>query len=304
MPNTEDNGDVTGDPHMPGLRGEQTEWSGVDGGRYSLIKDDDSQVHINLRVTAPLAAEYPDRQLVTGLSVISDGRSLVVEVKDPDTVATTCFLDGITPCFAGDALRVTLDGSEANDLTYPMGNKIIHSGAMVLSAANLLAECTKFGGEKSWEDTFANIQAGHRLLEAYESFKNWVINSRSLATPEWCGKDFSQRGHEQVQSTFVTFKIQTSSVTLRLNAGTNYQGRGETDWDGRFLPDIEFWRMYVSLANVHLADASTSIFGETSRPVLNENGVESMEGQRIIRVAVEDYRLSGLLTRASPRPLF
>lgn len=53
--------------------------------------------------------------------------------------------------------------------------------------------------------------------------------------------------------------------------------------------------MDVGLANLRIGDALTGILGETSRPVLDEDGVEIMEGARVIRGAVEDYRLSGPL---------
>ncbi|CAN0423163.1 unnamed protein product, partial [Ectocarpus sp. 13 AM-2016] len=56
---------VHGDPHMQGLRGQKIDWSGVDGGWYSLIKDDTADVNINVRVTAPLPDQFPDRQLIT-----------------------------------------------------------------------------------------------------------------------------------------------------------------------------------------------------------------------------------------------
>ena len=283
---------------MAGLRGQHTEWSGVDGAWYSLIADDqdDSQVRINVRLTAPLPSEFPDRQLVTGLAVISDGHSLVVEVKDPYSVATAGCLDETTPCLADGALRVTSDGSEDTDLLHPMDGAVIQSGAMVLSASNLPIECTKFGGDKIWAEIFAEMQAtSQRHLEDTQNFGDWVIRSKSLAAPEWCAKFIAERGLAEVQSKFATFKIQTSSVTVRLNVGVNYQGGGETDWDGRVLPDLEFWQMDVGLANLHIGDALTGILGETSRPILDEEGVEIMEGPSVIRGAVEDYRLSGPL---------
>ncbi|CAM9161747.1 unnamed protein product, partial [Ectocarpus sp. 12 AP-2014] len=58
---TNDNigGEVKGDPHMTGLRGQRINWSGVDGGWYSLIKDEDADLNVNVRVTAPLPDEFP-----------------------------------------------------------------------------------------------------------------------------------------------------------------------------------------------------------------------------------------------------
>ncbi|CAM9509333.1 unnamed protein product, partial [Ectocarpus sp. 8 AP-2014] len=65
--------DMWGDPHMRGLRGQTINWSGVDGGWYSLIKDDNADLNVNVRVTAPLPDEFPDRQLMTSLAVLSEG---------------------------------------------------------------------------------------------------------------------------------------------------------------------------------------------------------------------------------------
>ena len=298
MRHTADNGDVTGDPHMSGLRGQHTEWSGK---KRWLVQSDQERrqptAHKRPRDCAP--SRGISRQAACDRVVRCIGRTLA---RDPYTVETAGCLDGIAPWLADGALRVTSDGSEDIDLTHPRDNKIIHSGGMVLSATNLPAECTKFGGDKIWAETFTNMQAAHRVLDVDESFEEWVLDSNTLAAPEWCAKYISECGLEQVQSTFVTFKIQTSAVTLRLNEGTNYQGGGDTDWDGRLLPDIEFWQMDVGLVNLHLGDALTGILGEMSRPVLNENGVEIMEGPRVIRGNVEDYRLAGPLDRSFAQP--
>ncbi|CAN0188311.1 unnamed protein product, partial [Ectocarpus sp. 12 AP-2014] len=72
--------DICDDPHMKGLRGQKIDWSGVDGEWYSFIKDDDMDLQVNVRLTAPLPEAFPERQLVTGISVISEGHSLVLEV--------------------------------------------------------------------------------------------------------------------------------------------------------------------------------------------------------------------------------
>ncbi|CAM9997801.1 unnamed protein product, partial [Ectocarpus fasciculatus] len=66
---------ICDDPHMRGLRGQRIDWSGVDGGWYSFVRDDDLDLNVNVRLTAPLPEEFPNRQLVTGLSVISGGHS-------------------------------------------------------------------------------------------------------------------------------------------------------------------------------------------------------------------------------------
>ena len=72
-----DGASICDDPHIKGLRGQTIDWSGMDGGWYCMLRDMDSDLHLNIRLTAPLPEEFPDRQLMTGLSVLSEGHSLV-----------------------------------------------------------------------------------------------------------------------------------------------------------------------------------------------------------------------------------
>ncbi|CAM9454811.1 unnamed protein product, partial [Ectocarpus sp. 8 AP-2014] len=46
--------DLCDDPHMKGLSGQKIDWSGVNGGWYCLVKDDDADLHVNVLLTAPL----------------------------------------------------------------------------------------------------------------------------------------------------------------------------------------------------------------------------------------------------------
>ncbi|CAM9375057.1 unnamed protein product [Scytosiphon promiscuus] len=104
--------DTCGDPHLQGLRGQRFDWSGVDGGWYSLVKDETFDIHVNVRVTAPMPVEFPERhQLITGLGIVSEGHSVVIEVKDPYTVDTHgCLSTEPSPCLANGGLRVLVDG--------------------------------------------------------------------------------------------------------------------------------------------------------------------------------------------------
>ena len=64
----------------------------------------------------------------------------------------------------------------------------------------------------------------------------------------------------------------TSSVTVGLNVGTNFQGNGGVDWDGRVLPDLEFWQMDVGLDGLSLDnDSLIGILGETARPNVDKD---------------------------------
>lgn len=107
---------ICDDPHMQGLRGQRIEWSGVDGSWYCLIKADASNFHVNVRLTAPLATEFPDRQLVTGIAILSEDHSLVVEVANPYSTASNGCPEGVTPCLADGGVRIIIDGQEDGQL--------------------------------------------------------------------------------------------------------------------------------------------------------------------------------------------
>lgn len=92
------------------------------------------------------------------------------------------------------------------------------------------------------------------------TFPEWVISGPPVAAPAWCAQFvkaaansdgvafFSQIPHRLAltESNHAVFRIETPSLKIRLNVGTNYQG-GETLPDGRVLPDLEFWQMNLGI---------------------------------------------------------
>lgn len=58
---------IVGDARTKGPRSQ-----GIDGW-YSLVKDGNVHFNTNVRVTVPLPDEFPNRQLVTGLTVMPEG---------------------------------------------------------------------------------------------------------------------------------------------------------------------------------------------------------------------------------------
>ena len=64
---------ICNDPHVQGLLGQRIEWAGVSGASYSFLKDVDAGLDVHVRVTVPLEEEFADRQLITGVSVLSQG---------------------------------------------------------------------------------------------------------------------------------------------------------------------------------------------------------------------------------------
>eukprot|EP00752_Nemacystus_decipiens_P003998 g3662.t1 len=287
--------DLCDDPHMQGLRGQTIDWSGVDGGWYSLVKDDNAELSINVRLTAPLADSFPDRQLVTGLTVISEGHSLTIEVENPYTVDTTGCPDGVSPCLANGGLRIIVDGQEHAELLRFSRQVPVADGAITLSASNLPVECRQFGGDKIWARMHQEMLDGRRELLGGEGLEDWILSFDRMAAPDWCAKYIAENDLADLQSTHAIFKIDTpTAVAVRLNAGVNYQGDGELDWDGRVLPDLEFWQMDVGLDGLDVDNPALSgILGETARPVYDENGRAVMTGPGAFRGTAEDYRVSG-----------
>lgn len=280
---------------MKGLRGQKIDWSGIDGGWYNLIKDDDAHLHVNVRLTAPLPEAFPDRQLVTAVSVLSEGHSLVIEVNNPYDTNTNGCPRGISPCLANGGLRAVVDRKETEGVLRFLRDEYVVDGIAV-SASNLPAECRQFGGDKIWARMHDEMLQSTRALTTEELFEDWILRFDDMAAPEWCARYIDEHNLADLQSIHAVFKLVTSTVTVRLNVGTNYQGGGELDWDGRVLPDLEFWQMDVGLDGLSLDNESLSgILGETARPVLDEDGVEVMEGPEAYRGAVGDYRVSGPL---------
>ena len=279
---------------MQGLRGQKIDWSGVDGGWYCLIADEDANLHVNVRLTAPLPEEFPDRQLVTGVSFISEGNSLVLEVKDPYTIHTDGCPAGVSPCLADGGLRAVANGEDAEHLLVPTRDVLVYDG-IEISASNLPVECRQFGADKLWASMYAEMLQGGRDLRG-ENFEDWVLGFSEMAAPGWCARYIAQHGLAAVQSAHAVFKIEGPTVTLRLNSGFGYQVEGEQTSDGHVLPGLDFWQMDVGLQGLDIDNEKLSgILGETARVMVDENGVEIMEGFDAFRGGAEDYRVSDAL---------
>lgn len=284
---------ICDDPHIQGLLGQRIEWAGVSGAWYSFLKDSDADLDVNVRVTAPMEEEFPDRQLVTGVSVLLQGHSLVIQVRDPSTTATGGCADGVYPCLADGGLQVMVDGTERPDLLSSSRGVYI-PGDTLLSASNLPVECQQFGGHKKWASMYEEMMSDQRALRT-EYFEDWVLGYKDMAAHDWCAKYVAERGLAHVQSSNAVFKIDTPYVTLRLNVGINSQSEGELNWDGRALPELEFWQMDLGVQGLDRQNHLSGILGETAYPVMDYNGAIVMEGPSAIRGAVADYRVAGAL---------
>lgn len=257
-----------------------------------MFVDEEIGLQINVRPTGPLPEDFPERQYLTGVSVLSGGHSLVVEVKDPYSVATNGCPYGISPCLADGALRIIVDGKEAKDLLAVTRDVRVTEG-IYLSAANLPAECREFGGTQAWARIYREILSGQRELED-QTFEDWVISSsHNAAAPEWCTAYVSNRGLADVQSNQAFFRIVTLGAVIRFGVGVNHRRGAKKDRHGRELPELDFWQGSVGLTGVSFDHENMSgMLGETARPVVDGDGQEILEGIEALRGTVEDYRVS------------
>lgn len=295
---------VFGDPHMVGLLGQKIDWAGVDNAWYCLLKDG-PDFHVNVRLSAPMPEEFPGRQLISAVSVLSnDGySSLVVEVTDPYTTATNgCPHDLSVPCLADGGVRILVDGEASTILQAPAVNvRLPGRSPVVVSAANLPAECRPFGGDRIWATQFKQSMANQRGLRLDSvSLGEWILQPHSLAAPTWCAKYLEEGGSAGLLSTsseHATIRVETPKASVRINVGVNYQDL-ETAPDGTVLvPELEFWQTDLGFDGLELSDSVTGLMGDTSRFVLDDEGVPVTSGLSALHGVVESYRVSGPFAR-------
>ena len=275
---------------MRGLRGQNIDWSGEDGAWYSLIQDEQVDLQINVRVTALLPDDFPNRQLITGMSILSEGHSVIIAVNDPYSVDTDGCNNRKTPCLCDGAINVVVDGQDVDGLLHPSRDVYVTDG-ITMSASNLPVECWQFGGDKIWARMYDEMLQGRRQL-ARSSFEDWILSYGDMAAPDWCARFIELHGIDNVQSSHAVFQIVTPTVLVRLNAGLNHQGGGELDSDGRVLPELDFWQMDIGLDGLSVDHESLSgLLGETARPVIDDNGSDVMDGFDAFRGTVEDYKV-------------
>ena len=216
-------------------------------------------------------------------------------MKNPYDVDTNGRHSGISPCLTIGGLRALVDGEEVESLLRFSRDEYVTDGITV-SSFNLPAECRQFGGDKIWPRMYDELLQGTRDLATEEPFEDWILRFDDMAAPNWCKIHIEQHDLADLQSIHSVFEIVTFAATIRLNVGTNYQGSGDLDWNGRVLPDLEFWQMDVGLHGLSIENESLSgLLGETARRVLDEGGREVMEGYETFHGTVEDYHVSGPL---------
>ena len=284
--------DVCFDPHLQGLRGQHIEWTGVDGEWYALVRDEEDDLQINVRTTSPLSKDFPDRQFITGMAVLSQGHSLVVQVKEPYTVDTQGCSGDVSPCLADGGLSVSVDGEPVDYLAGP-SNDVHLSGGIELSSSNLPPACREFGGRKVWARMQKDMLRGRRQLSAAKTFEDWMLGFAHMVSPEFCATFVTNDDLYKVQSDQALLRIVTPTAVVRLSAGINHRRAGKTDRFGRDLPELDFWQMGVGVEGLNIDHKSLSgLLGETSRVVVDAEGNEVMGGAEALPGTIEDYRVS------------
>lgn len=270
---------------MVGLLGQKINWYGEDNEWCCLLAD--STFQLNARVTAPLPEEFPTRQLLSGVSLITpDGHSLVIEVKNPYSRS----------CLAEGSLRILVDGQESESLETP-GEDIILPGGVVVSSANLPVVCRPFGGHRIWAAQLAAMDAAinHRSLRGRTPFVDWLLESDTITAPVWCAEFVGGKGPagmSEVQSNHAILRIETSTVTIRVNIGVNYQN-SKTDAAGSVLiPELEFWQTDLAFEGLPMHGETGGLLGDTSQFVLDNDGVPITSGMGAVHGPVKNYRVS------------
>lgn len=135
-----------GDPHMTGFRGQKFDFTGDDGGWYSVLSALPG-IHLNMRVTSPVPS-VPEITYITGIAIkTTDGagvdHTIVISVTDPHSLDSYCPV-AMSPCLAGGALSVEIDGE--SPLLAP--GEVTLGPDMAISAVNLPGACRSFGFER------------------------------------------------------------------------------------------------------------------------------------------------------------
>ena len=289
---------------MVGLRGQKIDWAGVDNAWYCLLSDG-PDFHLNVRLSAPMPEEFPDRQLISAVSIVTDDglHSLVIEVKDPYSTNTDgCPKDSPVPCLADGGLRILVDKEEPATLQSPSENvRLPGSVPVVLSTTNLPAECRPFGGDRIWAAQFDDITThGRNLRLKAVAFDQWILQPDTLAAPTWCAKFLEEGGSAGLFSTrseHATLRVESPVASVRINVGVNYQDL-ETASDGTMLvPELEFWQTDLGFDGLLLSGNVAGLMGDTSRVVLDDEGLPVTSGLEALHAPVESYRVAGPFAR-------
>ena len=288
---------------MVGLLGQKIDWVGEDNKWYCLLHDG-PDFQINVRLTAPMKEEFPDRQLVSAISLLNnDGHSLVIEVIDPYSTETDgCRKDSSALCLADGGVRILVDG-ETPGTMLSLGDRSHLPGGVVVSAANLSPECRPFGGDRIWAARFEAMTAGRRSLRAVTPampFKEWILEGDTLAAPTWCANLLEEVGAEvplSASNNHMTARIETTTATIRVNVGVNYQDLVAGPDGSVFVPELEFWQTDLGFDILRYSDRVTGLLGDTPTYMFDHEGLPITAGLGALHAPVKSYLVDGAFGR-------
>ncbi|CAM9616834.1 unnamed protein product [Ectocarpus sp. 12 AP-2014] len=291
-----------GDPHMTGFRGQKFDFTGQDGGWYSVLSDM-PRIHLNMRVTSPVPS-VPEITYITGLGIATtdaDGldHTIVITVTDPHSLDSACPV-GVSPCLADGALTVQLDGKDA--LLAP--GEVLLGPQVAISTVNLPGACRSFGFEEYWERKKKEYARGGRRLSAstqMQAMSDWILGDPTATNMAECTEYVVEAtrnglgGLLEHDSEHTSFQILTPMGTIRLSHGRLHQLPMRDPTDSFDLPDHLTWQMNLAIDRIDVSPNATGILGETQKPTLDANGSPIMQGMASIRGAQDDYLVEGPL---------
>lgn len=267
------------------------DWFGEDGGWYCLVSDGDC-FQLNVRVTAPMLEEFPDKQFVTGVRLLlMNGHSLGMEVNNVNTGETDgCGADNISPCLANGGLRILVDDEEISYLQIST-ERNVH-----VSATNLPGECHRLGEDLIWAAPIETKRSPRRSFHAVPStLDQWNVEANTLAAPTWCAKYLKDDVADPLttKSNHTTFRIRTPTLDLRINIGIIRQDSVIAD-DGSAMarPELEFWRTDIGVEWHMFSNTVGGMLGDTARFFLDNDGMPMAEGHDAIGGPVESFRVA------------
>eukprot|EP00903_Cladosiphon_okamuranus_P018942 g17420.t1 len=291
-----------GDPHMTGFRGQKFDFTGEDGGWYSVLSAL-PDVHLNMRVTSPVPS-VPEITYITGISIkttdaIGVEHSIVITVTNPHSLESQC-PEVQSPCLANGALSVQIDG--ATSLLAP--GEVTLGPNVAIAAVNLPGACRSFGFEKYWERKKAEYATISRRLSGQnfmQDMAEWILGDPTATNMDECaeyvagametGGDVGLFSHD---SEHTSFQILTPVGRIRLSHGRLHQLPMRDPTDRFDLPDHLTWQMSLAIEHNDLdMGVARGILGETLVPTVDENGRPIMQGMDSIRGSEEDYRVEG-----------
>ena len=135
---------------------------------------------MNVRLTAPLPEESPTRPIVTVVSVMTEGKSFVLEVKNADTIETPGCPEGVSVCIAGGGLQPSCRWEGNNLLTCCPNTGRVRHGRHRGFHHKFTHRMSPVRGQKLWARMYAEmLRRGRELTN--ETFEEWVLGFDRMA---------------------------------------------------------------------------------------------------------------------------